>query len=1393
MGSDVTIDFANTDTAAVNLLTIRDLPDFAASVTDLVTGDTIDLAGVQADKAVYDQSTGMLALEQRVQGAAPTVLGQVHIQPPVPGAYANRTFELSSDGAGGTRIVLGAPQPGVLTLAQMSQATYLNTSNTQPVGNFVLRPDYTAGADDKAFKAEAFQDGNQIVLAIRGTETQKGLAILAKNALADESFRTGTVTADLSSFVSQAANLLATIRSDNPYAEITITGHSLGGAIAQLLGDASGYPTVVFNAPGAGALESQLSAELAPARSAGFDASGINQAYRLYGDQISHVGTPIGETVTILTRGSPSDQPVPPSPALIGYDHDIGTVINWLRVDAGTSAGFPDDALPGWSAATGAAVPLGAWLVGQYVTLDVTTAFVAGDASSLQTVDPAGGLQFQLIRDAGAPQMVAFQLPLLADVSGYSVQLEHGSSWSDPTTVLPGAIVSETLGFDGLRFTALDAAGQPLVLGNSFFFGLGFNSVGTFDGKVSAVAEITGNTFTWAGGNGLLSEPADWIDQTDTVAGPPTSVDDAQFLAAGGTLQGSGSYHAALFDGSGPWVMTGSLSASSQVELGASPSTLAQLNVLAGGAISTGGTVSIGTAGSSSGRLILNDGSLIAAGGITVGSNGSGTVTLGQAGLLLGSTVTVGSAAGSTGSVSIAAGGTVASSGPHVAGHSSILLGGDTGSAGSVVVSGAGALLDSGGDRIAIGSSGQGQLTVTQGGTVLAGTQFASNSAAYLGYAAGASGNLVVSGAGSSFRANGQLSVGVSGVGHLSVQNQATVTTGGNTAVDASQGLDIAGASGGTGDATVTGSNALLANSGRFIVGDGGIGSLSVQNHATVTTNPGTAVSFGAVIANQSGSDGSSVSVIGSGSQWQVGGTLVVGYAANGGLSVASGGTMSAGALDIGVLNSGGTVGSGVVSLSGSGSALNVTGSATIGDAGVGELSILTGAGASIGGDLNVGNIAGGSGNVDIESPAGTVSIGGNLNIGLAGVGVLTIGQNSELTVKGGLNTGPNATINQYGAIDPQRLDNNGTFNVNSSSDIIYSQYVVNSGTFNIGTGGSNIAYVLETPTITNDGTTSGAFNIGKNHASLTLDSHIFSGQTINFADATGTLVIGHDTLQNFDVTSTDTNQPNPNYLKELIQGFTATINYQVGDQIVVDTTQAATFDYTADNTDVFVVENGATVGALNFVTTAQAAAAFTSGDLVASFFCFAAGTRIRTERGEVAVEDLRQSDRVWSVLGRCFQPVQWIGFRQANCRAHPRPWRVWPVVVSAGSFGPGLPARDLWLSPDHALFMNGVLIPVKLLVNDTTIRQVAVETVMYYHVELPAHDVLLAEGLAAESYLDVGDRSSFANGGGPVALHPDFVAQRWELCWEAESCAPLYVTGPEMEAARALLSRQAA
>ena len=184
---------------------------------------------------------------------------------------------------------------------------------------------------------------------------------------------------------------------------------------------------------------------------------------------------------------------------------------------------------------------------------------------------------------------------------------------------------------------------------------------------------------------------------------------------------------------------------------------------------------------------------------------------------------------------------------------------------------------------------------------------------------------------------------------------------------------------------------------------------------------------------------------------------------------------------------------------------------------------------------------------------------------------------------------------------------------------------------------------------------------------------------------------------------------------------------------------------------------------------------------------CFAAGTRLRTVAGEIEVERLAAGDRLVTQRGAS-REVIWIGHRRIDCARHPNPSSVRPVRIAAGAFGPGRPHCDLALSPDHAVLVAGVLIPVRHLVNGTTIAPMPVAEVTYYHVELPCHDVVLAEGLPTESYLDTGNRRGFANGGGPIALHPDFASLRWD----AEACAPLVVTGPQLDEARRLLTSTA-
>jgi len=173
---------------------------------------------------------------------------------------------------------------------------------------------------------------------------------------------------------------------------------------------------------------------------------------------------------------------------------------------------------------------------------------------------------------------------------------------------------------------------------------------------------------------------------------------------------------------------------------------------------------------------------------------------------------------------------------------------------------------------------------------------------------------------------------------------------------------------------------------------------------------------------------------------------------------------------------------------------------------------------------------------------------------------------------------------------------------------------------------------------------------------------------------------------------------------------------------------------------------------------------------------CYAAGTRILTATGERRVENLRCGDLVATLVGerQVVQPVKWIGHRRIDLAAHPRPETVAPIRIQRGVFADAMPRRDLRVSPDHAILVDGKLVCARQLVNGMTIQQDrTAAAVEYYHVELDAHAILLAEGLPAESYLNTGNDGFFATADTPLTLHPDLTDQAAYPSREAASVAP--------------------
>lgn len=143
---------------------------------------------------------------------------------------------------------------------------------------------------------------------------------------------------------------------------------------------------------------------------------------------------------------------------------------------------------------------------------------------------------------------------------------------------------------------------------------------------------------------------------------------------------------------------------------------------------------------------------------------------------------------------------------------------------------------------------------------------------------------------------------------------------------------------------------------------------------------------------------------------------------------------------------------------------------------------------------------------------------------------------------------------------------------------------------------------------------------------------------------------------------------------------------------------------------------------------------------------CFCAGTLISTPDGDRPVETLKAGDLVLTVDGDAV-PVRWIGRRAVEpCFADPL--RSQPIRIRQGALGNGLPARDLLVSPDHAMFLDGLLVQAGAMVNGVSILR---ETRMtkrftYYHIETPDHSLILAEAAPTETFVDNVDRMAFDN-----------------------------------------------
>jgi Hint domain len=405
--------------------------------------------------------------------------------------------------------------------------------------------------------------------------------------------------------------------------------------------------------------------------------------------------------------------------------------------------------------------------------------------------------------------------------------------------------------------------------------------------------------------------------------------------------------------------------------------------------------------------------------------------------------------------------------------------------------------------------------------------------------------------------------------------------------------------------------------------------------------------------------------------------------------------------------------------------------------------------------------------------------VAGDNGNGAANISILELATGTSAGMLSGIGS-------QYTGFDQVTIDSNASWSLSGGNSLGSAGTLANAGTLTLSGGtltddgalANNGGILLNTSTLTAGPVTgTGSITIG-NGSTLIVTGTVVSTEIVSFATTAGAFYLAPGTGANFAGT---------------IGGFAT------GDTIsltgVTDASSTATIvnGNTLQVTSVSLGDIDLTLQPNPLLSTATFNVTETGGNAVITATdlpCFVAGTRIDTPEGPVAVEALRAGDLVLTAAGGR-RPVRWIGRRHLNLRRHPNPMLARPIRVLANAVADGVPRHDLLISPDHALFIGGLLIPARLLLNGGTVRRDdQCVKVTYYHVELDTHDVLLAEGMPAESYLDTGNRGTFENAGSPLTLHPDMSNSQSRR--EAASSAPFAADADRVEPIWQQIARRA-
>lgn len=328
--------------------------------------------------------------------------------------------------------------------------------------------------------------------------------------------------------------------------------------------------------------------------------------------------------------------------------------------------------------------------------------------------------------------------------------------------------------------------------------------------------------------------------------------------------------------------------------------------------------------------------------------------------------------------------------------------------------------------------------------------------------------------------------------------------------------------------------------------------------------------------------------------------------------------------------------------------------------------------------------------------------------------------------------------------------------NVDNKNSVFYDvggNYNINGGTLNV-----NLTAGLFNTSV-NGSATASVSNAG-GEIDINVDSSIFSGFS---GDKTYTLNITNSVPKNFQIKF---NLTPPSWVVVGAIFTSASALYDGKNTTVTASVTGGGVVFYSTATVKIVIPGNPYNLLIYFPTTIPLSAG-------AGQVCYLEGTSIKTPTGYVKIENLSEGDAVCVHASGAerVEAITWIGQRWVEANIDEQK----PVKIKKSALAEAVPFADLLITQEHCLYLEGCLVPARMLVNGGSIVLEDLPIFSIYHIETQNHSLIIANGVLSESYLDTGNRDSFEHlAGSTLAVRSKRGPSK---SWEEDAVAPLGVS----------------